>query len=248
MKKIFAFSAGIMLVSSLAYGETTSIKYSGRSGIAPVADVSISMNVNDSSYENSLDGKGVGIASVTRMTIKAKSKGITGATTAPSWAQIWSSRKGETRNTILTYKQPTPNITITPNWKPRTKNEVLNRSQIVNSIDPMATLMKMTNQMRLKDSCWGSFNVSDGRSALNVTLVAAGKEQVSTNAYKGTATICKVNIKALSGRVLRDAKAGSVETANVYFAKIKGKQYPVPVKITGKFAGFGVSLNADLIQ
>ncbi|MFV0321888.1 MAG: DUF3108 domain-containing protein [Alphaproteobacteria bacterium] len=248
MKNLFALSAGVMLISSLAYGETTSIKYSGHSGIAPVADVSISMTANNNNYENSLDGKGVGIASVTRMIIKAKSKGTTGGTTAPNWAQVWSSRKGDTRNTIITYKQPTPNITITPNWKPRSKNEILNRNQIINSIDPMATLMKMTNQMRLKDSCWGSFNVSDGRSALNVTLVSGGKEQVSTTAYKGNAHICQVKIKALSGRVLRDAKAGSVETANVYFAKIKGKEYPVPVKITGKFAGFGISLNADSIK
>lgn len=248
MKRLFALSVGIMFVGSFAYGETTSIKYSGYSGIAPVADASISMTANNSTYENSLEGKGVGIASVTGMTIKAKSKGITGGSTNPTWAQIWSNRRGDTRNTILTYKQPTPNITITPNWKPRTKNEVLNRSQIVNSIDPMATLMKMTNQIRLKDSCWGNFNVSDGRSALNVTLVAAGKEKISTKAYKGNATICQVKIKALSGRVLRDTKAGDIETANVYFAKIKGKDYPVPVKITGKFAGFGVSLNADSIQ
>ncbi|MFV0430613.1 MAG: DUF3108 domain-containing protein [Alphaproteobacteria bacterium] len=248
MKYCSAFFAASMLTASLAYGETTTIKYSGRSGIAPVASATIMLSVSGSSYNTSFDGKGIGIAAVTQYKIRAKAKGVTGNSTKPSWAQMWTSRKGKPRDTIMTFGGQRPTIKITPNWTPHSSKEKLNLSHINDSIDIMSVMVRLSNQIRLKGNCWGTFNVTDGRSALQVTARAKGQASVSTNAYKGKATLCQLSVKSLSGRILRDAKAGSTQVANVYFAKPRNKQYPIPVRVTGKFMGFGVSLNADSIK
>ncbi len=238
----------ISLIGFSAMAETTRVNYSGRSGIAPVANAQITTQVNGSNYTAKFNGEGIGIAAVTQYKIKANSRGVTGNTTKPSYAHLWSSRKGKARNTEMHFGGARPKIDIKPTWHPRSRKENLNQNHLKDSIDVMSTLIRLSNQVRLKDQCYGTFNVTDGRSALQVTAKSGGKQNVSTKAYKGQTSLCKLYVKPLSGRVLRDAEKGSSQVVNVYFAKINNKQYPVAVKITGKFAGFGVSLNADSIK
>ncbi len=248
MNKKVAYFAALSFLSFSAAAETTTVDYSGRSGIAPVASSRITTQINGSNYTAAFDGKGIGIAAVTQYRIKADSKGITGNTTKPSYAHLWSSRKGKARDTKMTFSGSRPQITITPHWTPGSSKEKLNPSHLNDSIDVMTTLIRLSNQVRLKGSCYGTFNVTDGRSALQVTAQSGGKQNVSTKAYKGQATLCKLRVKPLSGRVLRDAETNSTQNVNVYFANIKGKEYPVAVRVTGRFAGFGVSLEADSIK
>ncbi len=248
MNKYITWAMLISFISFSSYAETTKVSYSGRSGVAPVASAEITTVINGNNYHTQFNGQGIGIAAVTQYKVKANSKGITGNTTRPSYAQLWTSRKGKARNTELTFKGSRPQAKITPHWAPSSNKEKLNQSHLDGSIDVMTTLIRLMNQMRLQGKCYGTFNVTDGRSALQVTAQAAGTQRVSTKAYSGNASLCRLHVKALSGRVLRDADKGSTQTVNVYFAKIKNKDYPIAVRITGKFAGFGVSLNADSIK
>ncbi len=242
------FLAALSFLGLSAMAETTVVDYSGRSGIAPVASAQITTQINGNQYNTSFNGKGIGIAAVTQYKIKADSRGTIGSSTRPSYGHLWSSRKGKGRDTKMTFSGQRPSISISPNWSPSSAKEKLNPSHIDGSIDVMSTLIRLMNQMKTKGECYGSFPVTDGRSALMVTARARGTKNVSTRAYKGQASLCTLSVKPLSGRVLRDAEKNSTQNVDVYFAKIKGKEYPVAVKVTGKFAGFGVALEADSIK
>lgn len=248
MKKYIISAALLSVMGLWSFAETTKINYSGRSGIAPVANAEITTQINGKNFNTKFDGQGIGIAAVTQYKVKANSKGTIGSTTRPSYAQLWTSRKGKARNTEMTFGASRPQIKITPPWAPSSNKEKLNLSQLDGSIDAMTTLIRLMNQVHQQGKCYGTFNVTDGRSALQVTAKSGGTQKVSTKAYNGNTSLCQLYVKPLSGRVLRDADKGSSQVVNVYFAKVKNKEYPVAVRITGKFAGFGVSLNADSIR
>ncbi len=248
MNKYMISIMAISLISFSAMAESTKVSYSGRSGIAPVASAQITTQINGNNYTAKFNGEGIGIAAITQYKVRADSRGLTGNTTKPSYAHLWTSRKGKARDTKMTFGGARPKVTIEPQWQPNSSKEKLNYNHLTDSIDIMSTLIRLMNQVKLKRKCYGDFVVTDGRSALHVSAKSGGTHDVSTKAYKGSSTLCRIYVKPLSGRVLRDAEKDSTQIVNVYFAQIKDKQYPVAVKIMGRFAGFGVSLSADSIR
>ncbi len=247
MQRLIIIFLGLIL-SFAGFAKTATINYSGKSGFVPVASATMKIAVNGNNYDVDFSANGVGIASVVGYTIKADSHGTMGSTTRPSKAHLYTKRKGQQRTTNISFSGNTPKITIQPHWKPRKKKEHLNISDLHQSIDPFSVMMRIANQINLKDSCYGSFPMTDGRSAIRVTARSKGKQTVKLKGYNGQVNVCQLALYPLSGRVMRDVEKRENTYANVYFAKISGFDRPVVVQVSGKFEGFSVNLTADKIR
>lgn len=238
----------VLIIPAASFAKTATINYSGKSGFMPVASVTMKINVNGSNYNVDFSAGAIGIASVVGYTIKASSYGAMGSTTKPKEAYLYTKRKGQQRSTSMYFKGSTPKITIQPSWKPRNKKERLNVSDLDQSIDPFSVMMRLANQINLKDHCYGTFPMTDGRSAIQITAKSKGKKTVNLKGYSGKVNICQLALYPLSGRVMRDVNQQESTYANVYFAKLSNFERPVVVQVTGKFAGFSVNLAADNIH
>ncbi len=236
----------LCMLNVFAFGEQTRIKYEGKSALATVADAEISYNIKKNDYVVSVNGNSSGIASLLDYELKLLTSGaLINNSTTPKHANIFTNRRGKKRD-IDMFFSPSPKITITPHWRAKPK-ERLNGSHISSAIDMSSVLVRILNQYKLKNKCYGTFNVTDGRSAYRLVLTDRGRDKVSTKAYKGYAQKCRITVRVLSGRALRDVSTNDSYNLYIYLAKMKNKSYLVPIKIDGKYAGFNVTFLAKRV-
>lgn len=248
MQRFFITSLALIIVPISVFAKTATINYSGKSGFMPVASVTMKVGVNSNNYNVDFSANGVGVASVVGYTIKASSYGTMGDTTKPKEAYLFTKRKGQQRSTSMHFNSSTPKITITPNWNPRSNKERLNVSDLHQSIDPFSVMMRLANQININGSCYGTFPMTDGRSAIRITAKSKGKTSVELGGYKGEVSVCQVALYPLSGRVMRDVQKRETTYATVSFAKLPNFERPIVVQVKGKFEGFSVNLTADKIR
>lgn len=239
----------LLSFSSFAVAEKVSITYAGKAGPLPVARAKMNINIQYPKYQIDFDAKSLGIASVLDYNLYSKATGKMGSTTRPESVYLKTQRKSSQRVTNMSFgSRSKPSIDIQPKWHPRGKKEVLNVNDLEGSIDPLTILIRLMNQVKLNGTCQGRFHVTDGRSAARISIRDKGQVNVRTKGYNGKAKHCQIAIRALSGRVMRDANSNELTYAHIYFSKTKSLSYHIPVKISGSFEGFSVSLEAQKIQ
>ncbi len=229
------------------------IQYSGSVMIFQVADILVSGEFAEDTYQASARFTAAGLAALfTDADIEA---GVSGYRDGPQLNPWRYSHFNHASSKNRTVGIDFPEGVATPNISPPFGNmgePPATDAERAGARDPLTTLLSvgLGSVATETSQCDGTLPVFDGRARYNLRFEDGGSKRVRTRAWSGEALICHAYYEPISGYEADEFPSEDVisEPISLWLAPVNGGEMYVPVKIRTN-AGFGgATITARSIQ
>ncbi|MFV0430612.1 MAG: hypothetical protein ACK5MJ_00365 [Alphaproteobacteria bacterium] len=224
-----------------AQAETYHLSYKARSGIVNLGNSFIYVEASGNSYnirmDRNLSWPGV-LNEQSTTVVSGNTKGVNAY--PQSYVQTRTGRE-LTRTTKINWNNGMPSVRMNPPIETRAET-VLDITSAKNSIDPLSTIYRVMRDVTSNGGCTGNFVSFDGFSSISTILQPLNFKSVSTSAYNGEATGCRLQMRGKSGLIMGGKRVGQATNMDIWLAHIDGSPMAVPVLIQTKEGAKSVSL------